>query len=332
MKAELLRMIPRAALTPAALIETQKTSVRLGFACIAQDDYEPARLLADTAQQLAVLTKKTYLESEASFLLEECTRCSAGFDRVKKWAIRLAKSPDHPTANAACGRYLCFVKNAWAKGLPMLKKSQEPKLAELAALDLARPSLPLDQISLGDRWWDLANSAKPDERYHYRIRSKYWYAKALDGLVSTAQPFEETVASSKGRAEKRYAEFFKEFPPPKATLHISINVEGGAALFFDSDQISLHFNSDGVGNLSVNHQSRGRFSAGVTATFANYGATRFCSEALDFSKATILQRRINSRWGGAQTDLTIIAKKRRVELGFVDPPDGSADFDLVISF
>lgn len=146
-------------------------SVRLGFVCIAQDDYEPALSLATTAQELAKLAKKTALESEANFLSDEIARCSPAFDRIKNWAIRLSKSPDSTHANAACGRYLCFVKNAWSKGLPMLQKTKEAKWVDVATHELARPTLPFDQINLGNRWRDLASSGSVQQRHDLLLRA-----------------------------------------------------------------------------------------------------------------------------------------------------------------
>ena len=134
-------------------------------------------------------------------------------------------------------------------------------------------------------------------------------------------------------AEERGAEFFQEFPPSKATLAITISVEGGASLVIDAEQICLSGNSHGARNITVSHQLWGTFLPGAQQFRPNTGGTRFLPDGLDFSKATLSKRRISNRWGGQGAALPeFAAGSDRIRLGFLDHYDGAADFDLVISF
>jgi hypothetical protein len=95
----------------------------------------------------------------------------------------LAQSPDDPPANLTRGTYLCFVKNTWSEGLPLLAKGNDAALKALAEAELARPAQPADKVVLGDRWWDAADTVGEDLRPQFRARAAHWYQQALEGVT-----------------------------------------------------------------------------------------------------------------------------------------------------
>ena len=70
------------------------------------------------------------------------------------------------------GKYLCFAKDDWEKGLPMLALSSNASLKALAEKDLQGAATALGRVRLGDAWWPL----------HGKQRAAYWYEKAMPGL------------------------------------------------------------------------------------------------------------------------------------------------------
>ena len=64
--------------------------------------------------------------------------------------------PTHAEANEIVGTYYCLVKQRWEDGLPLLARAADPRLAELAALELKPPDVPTEQLALADRWWMYA--------------------------------------------------------------------------------------------------------------------------------------------------------------------------------
>ena len=48
----------------------------------------------------------------------------------------LEGKPDDPEANLMVGKYLCFTKGDWEKGLPLLTKSENSRLKLLAERDV----------------------------------------------------------------------------------------------------------------------------------------------------------------------------------------------------
>ncbi|MGD0094825.1 MAG: formylglycine-generating enzyme family protein [Planctomycetota bacterium] len=96
----------------------------------------------------------------------------------------LLDAPDDPAANLLAGKYLCFTKNDWEKGLPLLVKGADAGLKVLAWKELAQPDEGAAQMALADSWWDMAEkeSAKP-QKAAMRDRAKSWYEKALPSLT-----------------------------------------------------------------------------------------------------------------------------------------------------
>ncbi len=95
----------------------------------------------------------------------------------------LLDKPDDPAANLIVGRYLCFVKGNYGRGLSMLIKTNHAILGNIAKQDFANPQQPDAQIEVGNAWWKLAGkSTDKDERHAYMERAKYWYLKALPSL------------------------------------------------------------------------------------------------------------------------------------------------------
>ena len=82
----------------------------------------------------------------------------------------LKEKPGDTEANLTVGKYECFSKGKWDKGLPMLAKSNDDTLKSLAARDIAGADSSTEQMKLGDAWWNISKE-----------RANYWYDMALPG-------------------------------------------------------------------------------------------------------------------------------------------------------
>lgn len=138
----------------------------------------------------AVALKKTVLTTVGSVTRD------AELSRALGAMKNLIEKPDDPAANLAVGRYLCFAKNDWAKGLPLLARSAVPGLKAAAETDLATPKDAQGQLAAGDSWWDLAEKETDRTvKAGYLSRGTFWYRRALPSLTGFA----------KVKAEKRLA-------------------------------------------------------------------------------------------------------------------------------
>jgi len=70
----------------------------------------------------------------------------------------LATNPNDGVACLEAGRYFCFTVADWAKGVPLLAKSTDHDLAELARNELNLPSGPQAPVRLADQWRQWAES------------------------------------------------------------------------------------------------------------------------------------------------------------------------------
>src|SRR5262249_37843670 len=102
-------------------------------------------------------------------------------------------------ASLAVGRYLCFVKGDWKKGLPLVAQAAKEPLKALAEKDQGEPTTSAAQVKLGDAWYALSADEEPLAKRGMKLRAYRWYALAtasLNGLT-------------KERVDRRIAELEK---------------------------------------------------------------------------------------------------------------------------
>ena len=109
--------------------------------------------------------------------------------------MALEKTPGNPDANLVMGKYYCFAKNDWDKGMPMLALGNDEALKALAVQELQGAASSTEQATLGDGWWNQAENQDERTKKVMKARAGVWYAQALPGLSGLA----------KGKVEKRLA-------------------------------------------------------------------------------------------------------------------------------
>jgi hypothetical protein len=80
------------------------------------------------------------------------------------------------------GRFYCLLKDDWQRGLPLLARSGENPLRDLAIQETADPTMPDEQMKLADGWYALGQGAAGNEKEKYLSRAEIWYRKALPKL------------------------------------------------------------------------------------------------------------------------------------------------------
>lgn len=150
----------------------------------AGDHLGAAAELAEAAMTMArragdtVTVKKAVAQKRA---LEDLQRTYQVFVEAGK---TLAQSPDDPQANLVRGTHLCFVKDNWAEGLPLLVKGSNEVLRGLAEAELGHARQPGDEVALADKWFDAAESAGDGVTgEEFLGRAVHWYERALPGLT-----------------------------------------------------------------------------------------------------------------------------------------------------
>jgi hypothetical protein len=152
-----------------------------------KDDFNVAHELAAIGYKTTVSMNDAELRHKANVMrerTEQFRNWQAEAETAKK---TLAMQPKDPTASAALGRYLCFVKENWEEGLPHLARSDDAKLKSAAELELGKPDRADKQAATGDAWWNLATPASGAAKLVYQKRAYHWYSQAVEGLKGLAK-------------------------------------------------------------------------------------------------------------------------------------------------
>jgi hypothetical protein len=147
-----------------------KSCVALADEAVRADGYEiatsalaKAEILARTAQDAALIGRLAELKKDVASLKEE-------YGRVKPMLDKPA------TADAeAVGRYLCFVKDDWAAGMPQLASGAKGPLKAIVEKDALKPAEAVKRVELAQAWAELAKKEKSAwRRRRLQTRVRYW--------------------------------------------------------------------------------------------------------------------------------------------------------------
>lgn len=154
---------------------------------IAEDNYSVAKQLCDFAASEASLANEPETRSLAVKRGAEVEGVFAVlYEKAQSATAMLRAEPANPEANAAMGKYLCFVKGDWDNGILMLALGNDPSLKALAEkeLDELAPKRP---EYLGNGWWECSEKEAGTIQKRTRARAAYWYREALPGLSGLAK-------------------------------------------------------------------------------------------------------------------------------------------------
>jgi formylglycine-generating enzyme required for sulfatase activity len=177
MKAEIVRAAAKAARKTAEHKTVAEQALALMRKSLEQDACAVAQEMANLAFAEAGKARDRDLVGQARAGQKQTQQAALALEQVDAARTVLRDRPDDPEANLAVGRYECFAKGDWEKGLPLLSKGRDMPLAKLAAEDLKMPADAAARLKLGDAWWDRAAQADAREKEYLLLRSGYWYQR-----------------------------------------------------------------------------------------------------------------------------------------------------------
>ena len=204
MKMEVLTKVAKAAQNPARHKSIAGEALKLVDKAIGQDKFAVADQLGKLALDEAQKAGDKELIARTQGRIAEVAEIAKAFEAAKAAKVTLEKTPDDPEANLVTGKYLCFVKGDWDKGLLMLALGSDEKLKALAKQELDGAASSAEQAKLGDGWWELAETQEGRAKKQVQRRPVHWYRQALPGLSGLM----------KDKVEKRLAKL--DEPPSKA--------------------------------------------------------------------------------------------------------------------
>ena len=183
MRSEVLTKALNAAASPKQRKSIAEHAQSLAEQALVEDDFPAAAELAEIGVAAARGCKDSAQSKESLALKKRVEEASSGFSEIKAAQAVLAKKPDDQAANLQVGKYLCFTKGDWDKGIAMLARASDPALKAAASKELQSPSDAQAQAAVGDDWWDLARADEhAAAKKSLQLRAAYWYRQAADGL------------------------------------------------------------------------------------------------------------------------------------------------------
>lgn len=130
-----------------------RDSMKAADAAMAANRYDEALAALGEAEKLALKAKDTDTVLAARERKREAGALKKEYDKVKDADGKLAAAPDDPEANTLMGQFYCFVRDDWARGLPLLAKGADAFLKALAELELTNSAKGEDKVVIGNGWW-----------------------------------------------------------------------------------------------------------------------------------------------------------------------------------
>jgi hypothetical protein len=153
----------------------------------AEEDFDRASRLVKTAQTAVAHSRRLGQPEAVARAARETNAAGREFAPVKAALRTLEINPDDPAANLTAGRFRCFVRDDWERGLPLLAKGSDAALTALARKDLAVSDNAPARKELADAWLQQANKSSGAEQAAFRRRAHYCYKEALAGLEGPAR-------------------------------------------------------------------------------------------------------------------------------------------------
>lgn len=272
------------------------------------DEYDQAGTILSRVRGAAVRLKNARLRELADYLNTRIRTLSRAFEPVKPSLAKLESDPDDSAAAEAVGRFRCFVQEDWERGLPLLEKSDNATLKQLALQDLAGPLTSIEQTALADAWWAFSATQPSAVREAIRRRAGKWYMTAILRLPST------------GRAEVLAKE--QRVTTVPATVTIAAKVDAGDRLIIRRDGAIWESPQQKPGDVYIN-----RFPWDVRSdkVLLNRGANRFLPTGVHFSRATL--QKLQGR-----SDVGLDITPDEITIKFNDGYSGAGIYQLLLKF
>jgi hypothetical protein len=321
MKAEVLTKGPKLSLAQSEVLA--RHAVNLLDAAIADDQYELADRMGSLALSAAGASTNQYLLQRAKEHIGQIEKSRKAYELAKASLEALKDHPDDRAANLTAGKYLCFAKDDWAKGLPLLVKGDNKSLAEVAAQDAANPKAATDQVKLAEVWHDLASSESPPAKYKLLLRAHHWYVEALPNLtglpkakvVNRLDGIEDIIDSS-------------PLAKQKSQIHITADIDGSDTLGISAyEAVWTHREYQWPTSVEINDLTwkPAEKAQNERAQNPKAGTWPLLGRKVDFATARLYKIK-------GRGSVTLKRAKDQIEISFDDPPFGSDIYEVIVTF
>ena len=192
-----------------AKVSTQRkavaeTALELAEAAADEDDFSSAERLSKIAVSAGRGASDSALSKRVAARVKELDEQRKAYEVLQADLATLESNPDDPEANLRVGRYECFTKQDWDRGLARLAKGSDAGLQELAQRELENPKDPKERLAVADGWDQLAGADKSTARASLEDHAEEWYRLALTDLTGIDKlRVEKKLAAADAQKSKR---------------------------------------------------------------------------------------------------------------------------------
>ena len=196
MKAEVLVKCSSTVRTSAQARVVVETGMELINKAIAADNLTLAKYLGTPMLAAARKARDGSLIKHVADLNAKVAEVAKAAAELKPSLTTLDTNATDAAGNLAAGKYHCFMRGDWPKGLPMLALGNDSAIRGLAIKELRGVSTPNDEVALADGWWVLAEAETGIAKAQLQTHAAGWYKRALPKLGGL----------EKAKAQKRLSE------------------------------------------------------------------------------------------------------------------------------
>lgn len=199
-----------ARLTPVAAAAFAEAAVGLVDDAIAKENVSLASRLLVHADTALLRVNDKAQAAIVRIQMNERRDLLTFFEKVDAMRTKLLQNPNDSDAMALVGRYDCFVKKSFEKGLLLLDKSSDTLTRPAVAIELKTGRVLADSIAAGDAWLTAAKAEKVVAiRVSMAQRAIHWYDQSLKELTGAARTHVERACAEAYKAARMPAGYGK---------------------------------------------------------------------------------------------------------------------------
>ena len=164
--------------TPEQIKVLFETYIALCDESLVVEDFTSAEIFAKGAVDIA---REPALASKAKSAYADVKLLKSEYDKVKKAFETIKTQPDNEQACSDIGRYYCFVKGDWDRGLKYLANGNDAALSAIAGKEASAPTESHACFELGESWLAVAQRYQGVQRISALNRSSDWLRKVPAG-------------------------------------------------------------------------------------------------------------------------------------------------------
>ncbi len=188
MKGKSLSSMGKIAKDPGMLEAVGRGFLELGMSALRMNRYKIAQYAFRDAAKYAGRARANGIVATAKNMAVDVAKIQELYEKdIVAGRKALADDPADRDANLTVGKFVAFVKGEWLKGLQLLAKGSDGKVAELARLELSLPKDGKQRVKIADAWWELASGEEMIlMQKNLKQHAVQWYKKALPLLSGFA--------------------------------------------------------------------------------------------------------------------------------------------------